>query len=163
MAAVCVYFIKSTLANKESTQEVEMGKIALSGPQALAILGRYPLKWPSAISVLFDSVGAAFSATGEVVSFQCAMDDADGSRYLRGAAVAFGSPAIAVCAVGMFWGIAHRRGERRAKAYSVKICRLGNGHLIPGPSNAEPDYVSHANVHSHRTRDAARVWRLGPS
>ena len=112
-AAMCVYFIKSTLANKESTQEVEMGKIALSGLQALTVLGRYPLEWPSEISAIFDTMGAMFSATGEVVSFQCAMDDADGSRYLRGAGVLLGAPIAAVCAAGIFWTIVQFRGGHK--------------------------------------------------
>ena len=113
-AAICIYFIKSTLQASEKTVEIEMAKIGMSGLQALTVLGRYPLKWPSEVLVIFDTVGSAFSAAGEVVSFQCAMDDAHGSRYLRGAAVVLGSPLLVIVVVAIFWAIhSVRRGERK--------------------------------------------------
>ena len=46
-----------------------------------------------------------FSATGDVISFNCAMDDADGSRYFRGAAIVLGAPLVIVSVIGMFWCI----------------------------------------------------------
>ena len=45
-AGISVYFIYSTLSSGEKTLEIEMAKIALSGSQALTVLGRYPLRWP---------------------------------------------------------------------------------------------------------------------
>eukprot|EP00949_MAST-11_sp_MAST-11-sp1_P001100 g1100.t1 len=113
-AAICIYFIKTTLQASEKTVEIEMAKIGMSGLQALTVLGRYPLQWPPEVLAIFDTVGAAFSAAGEVVSFQCAMDDANRSRYLRGAAVVLGSPLLVILLVAVFWGIlSARRGERK--------------------------------------------------
>eukprot|EP00949_MAST-11_sp_MAST-11-sp1_P000410 g410.t1 len=102
---VCIYFIRTTLNSSEKTREMEMGKIALSGLQALTVLGRYPLHWPGDVTSVFNSVGSLFSAAGDVISFSCAMDDADGSRYFRGAAVVLGGPLIMTAIIGLFWGI----------------------------------------------------------
>ena len=115
---ICVYFIRSTLESSEKTMEIEMFKIGLSGMQALTVLGRYPLQWPAAISTIFDAMGTAFSAAGEVVSFQCAMDDANGSRYLRGAAVVLGTPLLVTFVVGIFGGIHFLRRKDWKKSRS---------------------------------------------
>ena len=112
--AICIYLIKSTLETSEKTVEIEMAKIGMGGLQALTVLGRYPLKWPPEVLAIFDIVGSAFSAAGEVVSFQCAMTDENGSRYVRGAAVVLGLPILVILVVAIFW-IIHsvRIGERK--------------------------------------------------
>ena len=85
------------------TLEIEMAKIALSGSQALTVLGRYPLRWPKAVSDIFSVAGGLFSGAGDVISFTCAMSNADGSRYIRGSAVILGAPLIAVACAALFW------------------------------------------------------------
>ena len=101
--AVCVYFIKSTLSNSEKTLEIEMAKIAMSGTQALTVLGRYPLKWPRAVLDVFNVAGGLFSGAGDVISFTCAMDNAGGSRYFRGSAVILATPLVVIAGAGAFW------------------------------------------------------------
>ena len=54
------HFIKSTLSKSEKTRELEMGKIALSGSQAITVLGRYPLRWPREAQTVFDIAGGLF-------------------------------------------------------------------------------------------------------
>ena len=46
----------------------------MSGVQAVTVLGRYPLSWPSDVSSVLNAVGGAFSVAGDVVSFRCSMD-----------------------------------------------------------------------------------------
>eukprot|EP00949_MAST-11_sp_MAST-11-sp1_P003349 g3349.t1 len=100
---ICIYFIHTTLKSSEKTLEIEMCKIALSGLQALTVLGRYPLHWPGGVLTVFNSVGSLFSAAGDVISFSCAMDDKDGSRYFRGSAIILGGPLLIVMCIGIFW------------------------------------------------------------
>ena len=47
---MCIYFIHTTLNSAEKTREMEMVKIALSGLQALTVIGRYPLQWPTIVT-----------------------------------------------------------------------------------------------------------------
>eukprot|EP00949_MAST-11_sp_MAST-11-sp1_P001459 g1459.t1 len=101
--AICVYFIKSTLSNSEKTLEIEMAKIAMSGTQALTVLGRYPLKWPRAVLDVFNIAGGLFSGADDVISFKCAMDNAGGSRYFRGSAVILTAPLVVIAGAGAFW------------------------------------------------------------
>ena len=101
--AVSIYFVWSTLNKNEKTLEIEICKIAMSGVQAVTVLGRYPLSWPSEVSSVLDAVGGAFSVAGDVVSFRCLMDPSNGSRYLRGSAIILASPLIA-CALGLLFG-----------------------------------------------------------
>jgi hypothetical protein len=105
---VSIYFVWSTLNANEKTLEIEMCKIAMSGVQAVTVLGRYPLSWPSQVSSVLDAVGGAFSVAGDVVSFRCSMDPSDGSRYLRGSAVILASPLIACALAVLFW-LVHSR------------------------------------------------------
>eukprot|EP00949_MAST-11_sp_MAST-11-sp1_P001990 g1990.t1 len=100
---ICIYFIKSTLSSSKKTLEIEMGKIAMSGTQALTVLGRYPLRWPDAILNIFSVAGGLFSGAGDVISFTCAMDNAGGSRYFRGSAVILAAPLVVVAGAGFFW------------------------------------------------------------
>ena len=100
---ICIYFVWSTLSNNEQTLEIEMAKIAMSGMQALTVLGRYPLRWPGAILNIFSVAGGLFSGAGDVISFTCAMDNADGSRYFRGSAVILAAPLVVVAGAGFFW------------------------------------------------------------
>ena len=106
---VSIYFVWSTLNTKEKTLEIEMCKIAMSGVQAVTVLGRYPLSWPSEVSSVLDAVGGAFSVAGDVVSFRCSMDPSDGSRYLRGSAVILASPLIACTLAVLFWLVRSRQ------------------------------------------------------
>ena len=108
---VSIYFVWSTLNPKEKTLEIEMCKIAMSGVQAVTVLGRYPLSWPSEVSSVLDAVGGAFSVAGDVVSFRCSMDPSDGSRYFRGSAVILASPLIACTLAVAIWFIHSRQNN----------------------------------------------------
>eukprot|EP00949_MAST-11_sp_MAST-11-sp1_P005350 g5350.t1 len=114
-SAICVYFIKSTLSKSEKTLELEMGKIALSGSQAITVLGRYPLKWPHGARAMFNFAGGIFSGASEVISFTCTMDNDHGSRYFRGSAVILAAPLVIVSVTGIFWYIMAAREPEKAK------------------------------------------------
>ena len=111
---ISIYFVWSTLNANEKTLESEICKIAMSGVQAVTVLGRYPLSWPSEVSSVLDVVGGAFSVAGDVVSFRCSMDPSDGSRYLRGSAVILASPLIA-CALAVRFGCPQPSEELASK------------------------------------------------
>ena len=97
-----------------------MGKIALSGLQALTVLGRYPLHWPGGVITVFDTVGSLFSAAGDVVSFSCTMDDKDGSRYFRSSAIILGGPFLLIAVIGVFWALkALTRGSKEEQKHMV--------------------------------------------
>eukprot|EP00949_MAST-11_sp_MAST-11-sp1_P001099 g1099.t1 len=102
---ICARGYTGMLCHSEKTLEIEMAKIAMSGTQALTVLGRYPLKWPRAILDMFNVANGLFSGAGDAISFTCAMKDADGSRYFRGSAVILAAPLVVISGAGTFWAM----------------------------------------------------------
>ena len=62
-------------------------------------------------------MGNLFSAAGDMISFSCAMDDKDGSRYFRGSAIILGGPLLIVTAIGIFWAAKAAAAEKEELKY----------------------------------------------
>ena len=155
--AVSIYFVWSTLNTKEKTLEIEMCKIAMSGVQAVTVLGRYPLSWPSQVSSVLDAVGGVFSVAGDVVSFRCSMDPSDGSRYLRGSAVILASPLIACALAVLFWLVRSRQRnlpQKQVRANMIVTVMVLLFMALPSLNQATFHMFSCRGL-----RSGARVWR----
>ena len=76
-------------------------KIGLRYFQLVALAASFPLKWPSALSKLFDFMSITASASSAVLSTECTT----GTDFARNAATTFLSPFLILFGIAAFWTV----------------------------------------------------------